>query len=62
MQRWEQGRSGIKEDTLYTNRGKFFEELTDCTDIYRNPEGTSSEMNEYIGVNDVGSHTFSVVE
>jgi hypothetical protein len=56
------GKSWIEEDMLCDQWDNFYEGLTDCWVVYRNPEGTPENNDEYLGAPGYGIYPFSPVE
>jgi hypothetical protein len=56
------GKSWIEEDMLCDQWEKLYETLEDCWVIYRNPEGTPENNDEYLGVPGYGVYPFSLIE
>jgi tetratricopeptide (TPR) repeat protein len=56
------GKSWIEEDMLCNQWDNLLESLTDCWVIYRNPEGTPENNDEYLGAPGYGIYPFSVVQ
>jgi hypothetical protein len=58
----DSGRSWIEEDMLCDQWDNLYEGLKDCWVIYRNPEGTSEDKDEYLGAPGYGIYPFSIIE
>ena len=56
------GKSWIEDDLLCDQWDNLYESLKDCWVIYRNPEGTPENNDEYIGAPGYGVYPFSLVE
>ena len=56
------GKSWIEEDMLCDQWNSLYESLRDCWVVYRNPEGTSENSDEYLGAPGYGLYPFSLVE
>jgi adenylate cyclase len=56
------GKSWIEEDMLCNQWDNLYESLRDCWVIYRNPEGTPENKDEYMGAPGYGIYPFSLVE
>jgi len=56
------GKSWIEDDMLCDQWDKLYESLKDCWVVYRNPEGTPENNDEYIGAPGYGVYPFSLVE
>jgi hypothetical protein len=56
------GKSWIEEDMLCDQWDNFYEGLKDCWVVYRNPEGTPENYDEYLGAPGYGIYPFSQVE
>jgi hypothetical protein len=56
------GKSWIEEDMLCDQWDNLYENLRDCWVIYRNPEGTPENKDEYLGAPGYGIYPFSPVE
>jgi len=56
------GKSWIEEDMLCDQWDNLYENLRDCWVIYRNPEGTPENRDEYLGAPGYGIYPFSLVE
>ena len=56
------GKSWIEEDMLCDQWNSLYESLRDCWVVYRNPEGTSENSDEYLGAPGYGIYPFSLVE
>jgi hypothetical protein len=56
------GKSWIEEDMLCDQWDNLYESLRDCWVIYRNPEGTPENSDEYLGAPGYGIYPFSPVE
>jgi hypothetical protein len=56
------GKSWIEEDMLCDQWANLYENLKDCWFIYRNPEGTSENTDEYLGAPGYGIYPFSLVD
>ncbi|MGV7224989.1 MAG: hypothetical protein ACQ9MH_26175 [Nitrospinales bacterium] len=56
------GKSWIEEDMLCDQWNNLYESLKDCWVVYRNPEGTSENSDEYLGAPGYGIYPFSMVE
>ena len=56
------GKSWIEEDMLCDQWNSLYENLRDCWVVYRNPEGTSENSDEYLGAPGYGLYPFSLVE
>jgi TolB-like protein/Tfp pilus assembly protein PilF len=54
------GKAWIKEDNICLLRKQLYDGLTDCGEIYRNPEGDDLTKTEYFRVSDYGFWLFSV--
>jgi adenylate cyclase len=55
------GKSWVEKDMLCNQWDNLYESLKDCWDIYRNPEGTPENDDEYIGAPGYGIFPFSPV-
>ena len=55
------GKSWVEKDMLCNQWDNLYESLKDCWDIYRNPEGTPENNDEYIGAPGYGILPFSTV-
>ena len=60
--RSDTGKSWIEEDMLCDQWDNLYENLKDCWVVYRNPEGTPEENDEYLGAPGYGIYPFSPVE
>ena len=58
----DSGKSWVEEDMLCDQWDHLYESLKDCWVIYRNPEGTPENNDEYLGVPGYGVYPFSPVE
>jgi len=58
----DSGKSWIEEDMLCDQWDHLYESLKDCWVIYRNPEGTPENNDEYLGVPGYGVYPFSPIE
>lgn len=56
------GNSWIEEDMICDKWDHLYEGLKDCWVVYRNPEGTPMEKDEYLGAPGYGIYPFSLVE
>jgi hypothetical protein len=56
------GKSWVEGDALCNQWENYYGGLTYCEDIYRNPEGTPEEMNEYVILDDRGIFGCSLEE
>ena len=56
------GKSWIEEDMLCDQWDNLLESLRDCWVIYRNPEGTPENNDEYLGAPGYGIYPFSLVQ
>ena len=56
------GKSWIEEDMLCDQWDNFYEGLKDCWVVYRNPEGTPENNDEYLGAPGYGIYPFSQIE
>ena len=56
------GKSWIEEDMLCDQWDNLFEGLKDCWVVYRNPEGTPDNNDQYLGTPGYGIYPFSLVE
>jgi len=56
------GKSWVEDDMLCDKWDNFYEGLSDCWVIYRNPEGTPENHDEYLGAPGYGIYPFSIVE
>ena len=56
------GKSWIEEDMLCDQWNSLYENLRDCWVVYRNPEGTSENSDEYLGAPGYGIYPFSLVD
>lgn len=56
------GKSWIEEDMICDQWDNFLESLRDCYVIYRNPEGTPENNDEYFGAPGYGIYPFSAVQ
>ena len=56
------GKSWIEEDMLCDQWENLYENLKDCWVVYRNPEGTPENNDEYLGVPGYGVYPFSLIE
>ena len=56
------GKSWIEEDMLCDQWDNLYENLKDCWVVYRNPEVTPENNDEYLGVPGYGIYPFSLVE
>jgi tetratricopeptide (TPR) repeat protein len=56
------GKSWIEEDIICDQWDNFLENLRDCWVIYRNPEGTPENNDEYLGAPGYGIYPFSRVQ
>jgi hypothetical protein len=56
------GKSWVEEDMLCDQWDHLYENLKDCWVVYRNPEGTSENTDEFLGAPGYGIYPFSVVE
>ena len=56
------GKSWIEEDMLCDRWENLYESLNDCWVVYRNPEGTSKNTDEYLGAPGYGIYPFSMEE
>ncbi len=60
--RFDIGKSWIEEGLLCDQWDNLYESLRDCWVVYRNPEGTPENKDEYLGVPGYGIYPFSPVE
>jgi adenylate cyclase len=58
----DSGKSWIEEDMLCDQWDNLYESLKDCWVVYRNPEGTPENNDEYLGAPGYGVYPFSTVE
>ena len=58
----DSGKSWVEEDMLCDQWDHLYESLKDCWVIYRNPEGTPENNDEYLGVPGYGVYPFSPAE
>jgi len=58
----DKGKSLIEEDMLCDQWENLNDSLKDCWVVYRNPEGTSENSDEYLGAPGYGIYPFSLVE
>jgi adenylate cyclase len=58
----DSGKSWIEDDVLCDQWDNFYENLKDCWVVYRNPEGTPENNDEYLGVPGYGVFPFSLVK
>ena len=58
----DSGKSWIEDDMLCDQWDNLYESLKDCWVVYRNPEGTPENNDEYIGSPGYGLYPFSLVE
>ena len=58
----DRGKSWIEDDMLCDQWNNLYDGLKDCWPIYRNPEGSPENFDEYLGVPDYGIYPFSLVE
>ena len=56
------GKSWVEEDMLCDQWNNLYESLRDCWVIYRNPEGTPQNHDEFIGAPSYGIYPFSLAE
>ena len=56
------GKSWIEDDMLCNQWDNLYERLTDCWVVYRNPEGTPENFDEFLGAPGYGVYPFSPVE
>ena len=56
------GKSWIEEDMLCDQWDNFYEGLKDCWVIYRNPEVTPDNNDEFLGAPGYGIYPFSIVD
>jgi hypothetical protein len=56
------GKSWIEEDMLCDQWDNFYENLRDCWVVYRNPEGTPENNDEYLGAPGYGIYPFSLTD
>jgi len=56
------GKSWIEDDMLCDQWDNLYEGLKDCWVVYRNPEGTPENNDEYLGAPGYGIYPFSSVE
>ena len=56
------GKSWIEKDMLCDQWDNLYENLKDCWVVYRNPEGTAENNDEYIGAPGYGLYLFSRTE
>jgi adenylate cyclase len=56
------GKSWVEDDMLCDQWDNLYEGLKDCWAIYRNPEGTPENSDEYIGAPGYGLYLFSSTE
>jgi adenylate cyclase len=56
------GKSWIEEDMLCDQWNNLYESLNDCWVVYRNPEGTPENNDEYLGAPGYGIYPFSLAE
>ena len=58
----DSGKSWIEEDMLCDQWDNLYESLKDCWVVYRNPEGTPENNDEYLGAPGYGIYPFSLAE
>jgi hypothetical protein len=56
------GKSWVKEDMLCDQWDNFHEGLKDCWVVYRNPEGTPKNYDEYLGAPGYGIYPFALAQ
>jgi len=56
------GKSWIEDDMLCDQWDNLYENLRDCWVVYRNPEGTPENNDEYIGAPGYGIYPFSQIK
>lgn len=56
------GKSWIEDDMLCDQWDNLYESLKDCWVIYRNPEGTRENSDEFLGAPGYGIYPFSLVD
>ena len=56
------GKSWIEEDMICDQWDNLLENLRDCWVVYRNPEGTPENNDEYLGAPGYGIYPFSVAQ
>jgi tetratricopeptide (TPR) repeat protein len=56
------GKSWVEEDMLCDQWDNLYEGLKDCWVVYRNPEGTPENNDEYLGAPGYGIYPFSQIE
>jgi hypothetical protein len=59
---FDTGKSWIEEDMLCDQWDNLYENLKDCWVVYRNPEGTPENKDEYLGAPGYGIFPFSLTE
>ena len=59
---YDTGKSWIEEDMLCDQWDNLYEGLKDCWVVYRNPEGTPDNNDQYLGTPGYGIYPFSLVE
>lgn len=60
--RSDTGKSWVEDGMLCDQWDDLYESLKDCWVIYRNPEGTSENNDEYLGATGYGIYPFSSIE
>ena len=60
--KFDTGRSWIEDDMLCDQWENIYENLRDCWVVYRNPEGTVKNNDQYLGAPGHGIYPFSLVE
>ena len=55
-------RAGSKEDMLCDQWDNFYEGFKDCWVVYRNPEGTPENYDEYLGAPGYGIYPFALAQ
>jgi len=58
----DSGKSWIEEDMLCDQWDNFYEGLKDCWVVYRNPEGTPENYDEYLGAPGYGIYPFTLAQ
>ena len=58
----DSGKSWVKNDMLCDQWENFYEELKDCWVIYRNPDGSPENKDEYLGAPGYGIYPFSIIK
>jgi len=56
------GKSWVEDDMLCDQWDNLYESLKDCWVVYRNPEGTPENSDEYLGAPGYGIYPFSLAE